>query len=158
MKGISYLEINGICLQICERDNGISNINYIDKIPEVKEKETNLTKECKKQLLEYFEGKRKVFDIRLDIRATDFQKKCYKVLSSIEYGKTISYKEEAKMLGSYSYARAVGQANAKNPIPIIIPCHRVVHSNGKIGNYTTKLTDCSIDVKKYLLDLEKNNS
>lgn len=158
MKGISYLEITGICLQICEKDNGISNINYIDKIPEVKEEETKLTKKCRTQLLEYFRGKRRQFDIKLDVKATDFQKKCYEVLKLVEYGKTITYKEEARLVGSFSYARAVGQANAKNPIPIIIPCHRVIHSNGKIGNYTTKLKEGSIDIKRYLLDLEKNNS
>jgi methylated-DNA-[protein]-cysteine S-methyltransferase len=102
-----------------------------------------------KQLDEYFNRKRKKFDIPLDITGTDFQKKVWKEIAKIPYGKVLSYKEIAKKVGGKNYVRAVGRANGRNPVPIIIPCHRVVESNGRIGGYSV-----GVDIKERLLELE----
>lgn len=154
MKGISYLNVNNLFyLEICEKNNGISSIKFVDNIIN-NTQESKLTKECKHQLEEYFQGKRKKFNIKLDIFANEFQMKCYEILKNIEYGKTISYKDEAILYGDVKYTRAVGNANSKNPLPIIIPCHRVIKSNGDIGGYTTNVKS-KLNLKKFLIDLEK---
>jgi len=103
-----------------------------------------------KQLKEYLSGKRKAFDIPLNLEGTVFQKKVWKELQKIPYGKTISYQELAKRVGSVKKARAVGNANGKNPIPIIIPCHRVIQKNGKLGGFGGGL-----EIKRFLLELER---
>jgi methylated-DNA-[protein]-cysteine S-methyltransferase len=88
------------------------------------------------QLDEYFEGKRKGFDLPLDLEGTDFQMKVWKALEKIPYGKTRSYTEIAQKINHPKAVRAVGTANAKNPICIIIPCHRVIAANGSLGGYS----------------------
>lgn len=101
------------------------------------------------QLKEYFEGKRKSFSISLNLIGTDFQKKVWNHLLGVDYGKTITYKEQAKALGDLKALRAVAGANGANKIPIIIPCHRVVGSQGNLTGYSGGLWR-----KKFLLDLE----
>jgi len=103
-----------------------------------------------RQLEEYFLKDRVSFDIPLLLEGTPFQKSVWRALLEIPYGKTISYKEEAQILGAPRSYRAVANANGKNPISIIIPCHRVVASNGKIGGYSG-----GVWRKEYLLHLEK---
>jgi len=105
------------------------------------------------QLEEYFNEDRKKFNVPLDVRGTDFQKRVWSELSKIPYGKTVSYKKIAEKLGNKKALRAVGQANSKNPVCIIIPCHRVINANGKLGGYSAGLL-----VKKRLLELEGNIS
>lgn len=102
-----------------------------------------------KQLDEYFKRERKKFDIPLDITGTEFQLKVWKELSKIPYGKMISYGDIARKVGGSTYIRAVGRANGQNPVPIIIPCHRVIESNGRIGGYSG-----GIEIKQKLLELE----
>ena len=116
------------------------------------EKDTELLLEAKKELEEYFEGKRKEFDLPLEQEGTEFQKRVWNALEKIPYGETRTYKEVAKMIGNEKASRAVGMANNKNNTPIIVPCHRVIGSNGKLVGYALGL-----DMKKYLLDLEKKN-
>ncbi|MDR0463261.1 MAG: methylated-DNA--[protein]-cysteine S-methyltransferase [Pseudomonadales bacterium] len=106
-----------------------------------------------KQLEEYFVGKRKDFDIPLKLYGTDFQKQTWEALISVPYGKTASYKDIAIQIGSPKACRAVGGANNKNPIAIIVPCHRIVGANSKLVGYAGGL-----DIKTMLLDLEKSNS
>jgi len=101
------------------------------------------------QLTEYFSGCRKYFDIKLDIRMPPFYKKVINVVSKIPYGTYLSYKEVASKAGNLKAARAAGTANARNLIPIVIPCHRVLASHGKLGGYGG-----GIKIKKYLLKLE----
>jgi len=101
------------------------------------------------QLKEYFGGRRKSFSVPLCPNGTDFQKKVWGQLLTIEYGKTITYKEQAKALGDFKALRAVAGANGANKIPIIIPCHRVVGSQGNLTGYSGGLWR-----KKFLLDLE----
>lgn len=101
------------------------------------------------QLTEYFAGTRKKFDVPLDIVGTEFQKRVWKELQKIPYGKTTSYKNLSEKLGDVKAIRAVGTANGKNPIAIIIPCHRVIGENGKLIGYASGL-----DLKEKLLHLE----
>ena len=113
------------------------------------------TKEIKKayiELKEYFEGGRKVFDIPIKLNGTDFQKKVWEELLKIQYGETKSYLDIAKSIGNPKACRAVGMANNKNKIIIIVPCHRVIGSNKKLVGYAGGL-----DVKEKLLNLEKAN-
>ena len=114
--------------------------------------ETPLIKKTARQLNEYFEHKRKTFDLPLYPQGTSFQLSVWKSLCQIPYGKTLSYKEIAKMAGNTKACRAVGMANNRNPIAIIIPCHRVIGSNGSLTGYGGGL-----DIKQYLLELENPN-
>ena len=105
------------------------------------------------QLEEYFDGKRKEFDISIKLIGTEFQKKVWNELLKIPYGETVSYKDIAINTGSPKACRAVGMANHNNPILIIVPCHRVINENKKLGGYALGL-----DLKRRLLELEKENS
>lgn len=105
------------------------------------------------QLEEYFDGRRKEFDIPIKLRGTEFQKKVWKELLKIPYGATVSYKDIAIKIGNPKACRAVGMANHNNPILIIVPCHRVINKNKKLGGYALGL-----DLKRRLLELEKENS
>lgn len=101
------------------------------------------------ELDEYFEGKRREFTVPLDLHGTEFQKKCWQALLRIPYGKTRTYAQIAKTVGCPRGFRAVGMANHDNPVPIIVPCHRVLASDGTLGGYGGGL-----DVKRKLLELE----
>jgi methylated-DNA-[protein]-cysteine S-methyltransferase len=103
----------------------------------------------KKQLEQYFAGKRTAFDLPLDLEGTDFQQLAWRALCRIPFGKTISYGDQAKNIKKPKAFRAVGSANGKNPIPIIVPCHRVVAGDGSLGGYSLGLK-----MKKQLLALE----
>ena len=114
--------------------------------------ETDLIKETKRQLDEYFAGKRKEFDIPTRLEGTEFQKRVWEELRKIPYGKTVTYKDIAEAVGCQKGFRAVGLANNRNPISIIYPCHRVIGSNGSLTGYGGGL-----DVKEKLLELERGN-
>jgi methylated-DNA-[protein]-cysteine S-methyltransferase len=103
-----------------------------------------------RQLQEYFRGERRRFDFPLDLRGTDFQKRCWQALLEIPYGETRSYADIARAVGSPRGFRAVGLANNRNPIAIVVPCHRVLASDGTLCGYGGGL-----DVKQKLLELEK---
>ena len=121
------------------------NISRDDVIIE----ESDLTKLAYTQIREYLDGQRKVFDLPLHPNGTEFQIKVWKALTEIPYGETRSYKDIAISIGNEKACRAVGMANNKNPIPIIIPCHRVIGANKKwVGNAG------GLDLKERLLDLE----
>jgi methylated-DNA-[protein]-cysteine S-methyltransferase len=114
------------------------------------EKPTETTNNAANQLQEYFAGKRTFFDIALAPKGSGFQKQVWEALQNIPYGQTRSYLDIAEAIGNPRASRAVGNANNKNPIPIIIPCHRVVLSNGKLGGYAL-----GTKIKQDLLDLER---
>ena len=118
----------------------------------IEENETALLKEAIKQLNEYLDGKRTLFDLPLEPKGTEFQKKVWNALKEIPFGETRSYGEIAKIIGNEKASRAVGMANNKNPIAIIVPCHRGIGANGKLVGYAGGL-----DLKKKLLQLESNN-
>ncbi|WP_278402521.1 methylated-DNA--[protein]-cysteine S-methyltransferase [Megamonas rupellensis] len=105
------------------------------------------------QLDEYFQGKRTVFSLPFKLTGTPFQLAVWKELQNIPYGQTTSYKEIAQKINKPKACRAVGMANNKNPLPIIIPCHRVIGSNGKLIGYAGGLK-----LKNYLLKLEKSHT
>lgn len=108
---------------------------------------------AERQIGEYFSGKRRTFDIDLDPVGTEFQLAAWKVLSTIPYGHTITYGDQARALGDARKARAVGGANGRNPIPIIVPCHRVIGSDGSLTGFAI-----GTDVKKFLLELERGHA
>ena len=111
---------------------------------------SEITDQTAEQMQQYFDGSRKTFDIPFDFTGhSDFFKKVWTFLTSIPYGETISYGEIAKILGSPNASRAVGMANAKNPFPVIIPCHRVVGGKGKLTGYAF-----GIKMKQWLLNHE----
>jgi methylated-DNA-[protein]-cysteine S-methyltransferase len=101
------------------------------------------------QLDDYFNKKRKEFDLPLEITGTDFQKRVWNELKKITYGNTITYRQLAERLGDVKSIRAAGRANGANPLPIVIPCHRVIGANAKLVGYGSGL-----DVKRKLLELE----
>ena len=115
-------------------------------------KESPLIKQTINQLEEYFEGKRKSFDLPFEPKGTEFQKLVWNELLKIPYGETCSYGEIAKRIGNPKASRAIGMANNRNPISIIIPCHRVIGASGKLVGYGG-----GIDIKEKLLNLEKEN-
>ena len=113
-------------------------------------KNSHLT-ELKKQLVEYFRGKRELFDVPLVLSGTEFQNKVWKELQNIPYGTTRTYKQQADKIGNPNAVRAVATANGNNRMAILIPCHRVIASNGELAGYAGGLWR-----KEFLLDLESN--
>ena len=111
--------------------------------------ETALIKEAYQQLCEYLKGERKTFRLPLNPQGTDFQKRVWKALCDIPYGETRSYKQIAEAIGSPKAVRAVGMANNRNPLLIVVPCHRVIGADGKLVGYAAGL-----DKKAFLLRLE----
>ncbi len=105
------------------------------------------------ELEEYFAGRRTEFDVALDPDGTDFQLAAWRVLREIPFGQTISYGEQARRLGDAGKARAVGAANGRNPISIIVPCHRVVATSGALTGFAGGL-----DAKTWLLDFERRQA
>ena len=118
---------------------------------EVEEKETPLIKRAKQELEEYFSGERKQFTLPLELKGTDFQVRVWSSLSDIPYGETRSYKDQAIQIRSPKASRAIGRAHGLNPLCVILPCHRIIGSNGGLTGYAG-----GIKAKKYLLRLEGN--
>ncbi|MEA5018577.1 MAG: methylated-DNA--[protein]-cysteine S-methyltransferase [Erysipelotrichaceae bacterium] len=139
-------------LRIIETDDKIIGVDFFDKLSkEHTLMETVLIKKTYQQLLEYFAGKRHIFSIDIKLIGTPFQVAVWNQLIKIPYGQTCSYKYIAQRIEKPKAYRAVGMANNRNPISIIVPCHRVIGANGKLVGYGGGL-----DVKAKLLDLEKS--
>lgn len=128
--------------------NGVSVISVADE-GEVLNEVPSVLKEVVSQLNEYFEGKRTSFDFKLNPKGTDFQKKVWNALLEIPYGKTRTYLEQSKILGDVKAIRAVASANGKNPLWIVVPCHRVIGTDGALTGYAGGLWR-----KKWLLEHE----
>lgn len=137
-------------VEIAGTEDGVTSIIFAegkvttDKIPEI-------LKNAYYQLDEYFNGKRRAFDLKLSLKGTEFQRKVWMELMNIPYGETLTYKDIADRLGNSHAVRAVGNANGKNPISIVVPCHRVIGSNGKLTGYAGGL-----ERKAWLLKHEKD--
>ena len=129
-------------------ENGVSVISVADE-GEVLNEVPSVLKEVVSQLNEYFEGKRTSFDFKLNPKGTDFQKKVWNALLEIPYGKTRTYLEQSKILGDVKAIRAVASANGKNPLWIVVPCHRVIGTDGALTGYAGGLWR-----KKWLLEHE----
>lgn len=146
----AYLKTQTGYLKITEDKGFITNIDFVDEMHE--STDSPVLNQAVKQLQEYFNGTRKAFDLPLNPKGTDFQKTVWHELQNIPYGQTKCYKDIAIAIGNEKASRAIGLANNKNPIPIIIPCHRVIGKNGKLVGYAGGL-----DIKEKLLNLEKEN-
>jgi methylated-DNA-[protein]-cysteine S-methyltransferase len=119
------------------------------KLPDISRGGHPVLQATSAQLTEYFSGTRQEFDIPLDLHGTPFQVKAWRSLADIPYGTTASYAEQADRLGAPKAVRAVGSANGRNPISIVLPCHRVVASNGSLAGFAGGL-----DAKRWLLEFE----
>lgn len=139
-------------LEISGDKEGISQVLFLDEKPFILQSDPVLD-ECVKQLGEYFENKRTEFDLQLNPSGTDFQKIVWEELHSISHGRTISYMDLAKRLGDPKVIRAAGTANGKNPIAIIIPCHRVIGTDGSLTGYAGGLKR-----KQWLLEHESTQT
>lgn len=137
-------------IKIGYSDNQVSSISLALKVDE-KNDTTDFTDEVYLQLSEYFEGRREHFDLPLLLHGTEFQKKVWNALCQIPYGQTRTYKQIAEYIDNPKACRAVGMANNKNPLMIIVPCHRVIGSNGSLTGYAGGL-----DIKEELLSIEKS--
>lgn len=123
---------------------------YLPNAPAAPEgEETALLARGRAELLEYLTGARRAFDLPLDPRGTPFQRRVWSALADIPYGQTVTYGELARRVGCPQGSRAVGQANHRNPLPILLPCHRVVGANGALTGYGGGL-----ELKRFLLELE----
>ncbi len=136
-------------LQIGEEAGNITEISIVTEKRNI-EAETPLLWKAREQLAEYFVGKRQGFTLPIAPKGTDFQKEVWQALREIPYGETRSYQDVARAVGNSLAARAVGSANHKNPILLLIPCHRVVAKNGGLGGFA-----CGLAKKKFLLHLEQ---
>ena len=141
---IGVLEIRGC-------DNFINSVLFVESEMDVINNAPEILKSCAQQLDEYFNKKRTKFDLSLRAHGTGFQKKVWDTLPEIHFGATASYSEIAKRIGNHKAVRAVGAANGKNPIIIIVPCHRIIGSNGKLVGFGGGLWR-----KKWLLQHEQN--
>lgn len=140
-----------ICqLWICEEDKFITRVSFCKPDETYSEKETSLIREAARQIDEYMDGERTEFNLPLNPQGTPYQKAVWNTLQKVYFGETRTYKQIAEEIGNPQSCRAVGLANNKNPIAIIIPCHRIIGSNGKLTGYAGGL-----DVKEKLLALER---
>jgi len=138
-------------ITIVSDGEAITQIKHEGKLmPECEKKETVLIKQAFDELNEYFSGKRFDFDVPIRLHGTDFHRSVWEALMKIPYGETRTYKQVAEIVGRPKASRAVGQANNRNPIWIIIPCHRVIGASGKLTGY-----DGGVEMKEKLLELER---
>lgn len=145
-----YMESPVGTLCLIEEDACIAGLYLEENNAERSTTETPLLKQAKQQLCEYFNGTRKEFTLPIKLEGTEFQLKVWKALQTIPYGETRSYGEIAAQIGKPKAARAVGGANNKNHIIILVPCHRVIGADGRMVGF-----GCGLDVKEYLLKLEQ---
>lgn len=133
-------------------ENEILSAGFFDDKPDIDREPPDYLKACLKQIDEYFKGERKTFTVQVRLKGTDFQKRVWNELMKIPHGAQVSYKDIAASLGNENACRAVGNANGKNPVVVIVPCHRVIESNGKLGGYGGGLWR-----KEWLLTHEKKH-
>ena len=139
-------------LTLIEEDGKLAEIRFGACAEDAILVKTALLHQAQRELEEYFLGERKQFSVPLAPKGTAFQQKCWNALLQIPYGETRTYAQQAQLIGQPKACRAVGMGNHRNPIPIIIPCHRVVGKNGSLTGYAGGL-----DIKEKLLTLERTN-
>ena len=148
-KSVGYYEASAGIIKIVCDENYVLNVDFSDEKRE-NDKDSKVLDNALKQMDEYFNGKRKKFDLPLYFNGTDFQKSVWKALTEIPYGETVSYQDIARKINNEKAVRAVGGANNKNKIMIMVPCHRVIGKNGKLVGFAGGL-----DKKEFLLAHEK---
>jgi len=124
-------------IEVVGTENRILSVGFVEEKPVNNLEIHPCLEECIEQIDEYFRGKRREFSLNLHLKGTDFQRKVWTQLMKIPFGETSSYKDIAASIGNEKAVRAVGNANGKNKIAIIIPCHRVIGSNGKLRGYAS---------------------
>jgi methylated-DNA-[protein]-cysteine S-methyltransferase len=151
---IEWKEVDGIAMRLVAGDSGLRAIEFTPTgaAPGMQNCSHPVLIEAIGQLREYFEGSRREFTVPLDFAGTDFQKRVWRALLAIPYGETRTYREIAMAIEAPAAVRAVGAANGANPLPIIVPCHRVIGSSGKLVGYGGGLP-----LKKRLLELERES-
>ncbi len=149
MRNLSFKSKVGY-LTLSETGGKIEEIRFAKAEENAQESENMIL--ARKEIEEYLAGSRKVFDFEYSIHGTEFELKVLSTMKEIPYGETLSYSGLAKRSGYPKASRAVGSVCRKNRLPLLFPCHRVIRSDGSIGNYAG-----GTDVKKYLLDMEKNS-
>lgn len=147
-----YLETPVGILEIAEHLGSLKHIYFVDEATHESTQNQTLD-EARQQLDEYMQGNRQSFDLPLAPEGTDFQKQVWQKLTGIVYGDTCSYLDIATQIGNTKAVRAVGAANGKNPLSIVVPCHRVIGSSGKLTGYAGGLSR-----KAWLLDLESRDN
>ncbi|NLY87969.1 MAG: methylated-DNA--[protein]-cysteine S-methyltransferase [Clostridiales bacterium] len=157
---ITYSDTNIYSIELY--DFSLNKLNTIDKdrieiagynefvVERISGEDSEISDRALYQLYEYFVGKRKIFDFPYELIGTDFQKKVWNKLTEIPYGSLVSYLYIAKAIDNPSASRAVGNAVGKNPLLIVVPCHRVIKKDGNMGGFSS-----GIQLKKYLIELEK---
>ena len=151
----NYMESPVGTLEIIENEGAVVGVGYVDEeAAEYTDVLNPVINQCMKELQEYFDGERTVFGVPIDLefKGTAFQQKVWQRLKEIPYGETISYKTLALDCGGPNHSRAAANANGKNPISIIVPCHRVIAHDGGIGGYTG-----GVDKKQRLLEIENES-
>ena len=140
-------------LSLIATDEGLEQIRFDATVPSgaIRRDDHPVLRETSRQLKAYLEGDLRDFDLPLVLKGTPFQIRVWQALREIPYGQTRSYAEQARVVGAPDAVRAVGSANGRNPIPIVVPCHRVIGSNGKLTGFGGGLP-----LKRWLLDLESN--
>lgn len=138
---------------VASTDRGLAAVHFGNSVPDGAVVDNSANREIVQQLSEYFDGKRKQFELPLDVEGTAFQKSVWNELLRIPYGETRSYGDIAKAVGKPAAARAVGMANHHNPVAIVIPCHRVVGQNGSLTGYAGGL-----HLKEQLLSIERQGT
>ncbi|MDH3698128.1 MAG: methylated-DNA--[protein]-cysteine S-methyltransferase [Flavobacteriaceae bacterium] len=145
----AYLDTAIGIIEITGERNTIFTVGFVDEKLEDSFHDSGMVAKAREQLQEYFDGKREEFDLMLTPYGTPFQRRVWDALQQIPHGKTISYLELSRKLGDALAIRAVASANGKNPIAIIIPCHRVIGSDGSLTGYAGGLHR-----KRFLINLE----
>lgn len=151
MEQAAYLDTKIGIVKITQCGNSIARIEKIDgSCPNLSCETTPLLEKAICQIEEYLDGKRRVFELPLVFNGTAFQNKVWQALCDIPYGETRSYKQLAQAVGNPKACRAVGMANNKNPLLIVVPCHRVIGADGRLVGYAAGL-----EIKQQLLEMEK---
>ena len=137
-------------LTLIEEEQALTEVRFGANVRDALLNDTPLLLQASRELEEYFRGERKAFTVPLSPRGTAFQKRCWEALCRIPYGETRTYAQQAAMIGNPKACRAVGMSNHRNPLPIFIPCHRVIGKNGTLTGYAGGLT-----IKETLLNIER---
>ena len=153
MKYAALMESPVGLLTLVEEDGALVEVRFGNRGEELPVCTTPLLKQAVQELNEYFSGQRKIFTVPLKPEGTAFQQRCWKALQQIPYGETRTYGQQAAMIGNPKACRAVGMGNHRNPLPIFIPCHRVVGANGELTGYAGGL-----HIKETLLHIERMNT
>lgn len=151
-KGFAIYDFPFGLLRIDYEEDGVTALDIVDAAT-VQGVRTPLTDQAHQELTEYLDGRRKTFDFPYTMRGTTFQKRVWNALCDIPYGETRTYKDIAIAIGNPKACRAVGMANNRNPIPIVVPCHRVIGADGNLVGYAYGLA-----MKNALLQLEISHS